>query len=209
VAHWYFDFISPFAYLQMQRLAQLRVAEICYRPVLFAGLLKHWGQLGPAEIKPKRRFTYRYVVWCARHQGIELRLPPAHPFNPLPVLRLSLALECQPEVVRGIFDFIWREGRDPNQEWPVLCERLGLSGDEAGHQAQEEGVKDRLRESTEAAIAAGVFGVPTLRINDEVFWGADATDMAVDYLRNPGAFENAQMQRATDLPFAIERNRYR
>ena len=73
-AEWYFDFVSPFAYLQAQRLDRLRDAglEIHYQPVLFAALLDHWGQLGPAEIGPKRELTYRAALWRSAHDGIEL-----------------------------------------------------------------------------------------------------------------------------------------
>ncbi len=206
-AQWYFDFISPFAYLQLQRLAELPVARIEYRPILFAGLLNHWGQLGPAEIEPKRRFTYRYVTWSAQRQGIDLRMPPAHPFHPLKVLRLCLALESRPEIVQTIFNFIWREGRDPNQDWSALCEQLGLSADEGAQRISADTVKDQLRRNTQSAIAAGVYGVPTVVINGEAFWGADATDMAGDYVRNPELFESTEMQRIAELPVASERPR--
>src|SRR5260221_664563 len=56
---WYFDFVSPYSYLCLHRLKQIP-APIVYKPVLFAGLLNHWGQKGPAEIPSKRRWTYRW-----------------------------------------------------------------------------------------------------------------------------------------------------
>ena len=207
VVHWYFDFISPFAYLQSKRLKELPVSDIEFQPVLFAGLLKHWGNLGPAEISPKRRFTYRYVVWSAQRHDIPLQVPPAHPFNPLKVLRLCLGLGSSPDVVTKIFDFIWQQGRDPNQDWPLLCAELGISVDDAEQLISSEQVKQRLRQNTELAINAGVYGVPTLSINSENFWGVDATDMAADYLCNPQAFESSEMQRVSDLPIASERPR--
>ena len=87
---WYFDFISPFAYLQWMVLRRDHAdLDINPKPLLFAGLLKHWGQLGPAELPGKRVHTYRLVLWQARQMGIALRFPPAHPFNPLPALRLA------------------------------------------------------------------------------------------------------------------------
>jgi 2-hydroxychromene-2-carboxylate isomerase len=76
-------------------------------------LLKHWDNKGPAEIPAKRRFTYRYVQRLTGRIGIPLRMPPAHPFNPLRVLRLSIALANRLEAVREILRFIWQEGRDP------------------------------------------------------------------------------------------------
>ena len=110
---WYFDspaIISGFAYQQLATFDRLPDdIEIVYRPVLFAGLLKHFGHKGPAEIPAKRRHTYRQWVWQAAHDGIPFRMPPAHPFNPLRALRLALALDrCDARAIATIFDFIWR-----------------------------------------------------------------------------------------------------
>ena len=208
---WYFDFISPFAYLQFQRMGELSCAQSAatprLRPVLFAGLLSHWGQLGPAEIPTKRRFTYRHVLWQAREQGMTLRAPPRHPFNPLMVLRLAVALDATPQVVKSIFDFIWRDGRDPNDEWPALCEALGLDANDAHARLVSDAVKQGLRANTDEAIRKGVFGVPTLVVNDELFWGEDSTRMASAYLRDATAFEDEEMLRVSGLPAGVERQR--
>src|SRR3990167_4775339 len=91
----YFDFVSPYAYLAFERLPEALMGHsysMRYQPVLFAGLLKHHGQLGPAEIAPKRDWTYRQVLWQAHQHGVDLQLPAAHPFNPLALLRLAVAL---------------------------------------------------------------------------------------------------------------------
>ena len=89
---WVFDFISPYSYLSFQQLPALPAGtQLELVPVLFAGLLNHFGQLGPAEVAPKRRFTYRFVLWRARRMGLPLKVPPAHPFNPLSALRLAIA----------------------------------------------------------------------------------------------------------------------
>src|SRR5437764_1166587 len=100
-ADWYFDFVSPFSYLQCEQLPLLeRSIRIRYRPVLFAGLLNAHGQKGPAEIVSKRRFTYRFVVWQATKLGIPLKFPAIHPFNPLALLRLAIVADCEPSAVR-------------------------------------------------------------------------------------------------------------
>src|SRR5262245_8515372 len=117
---WYFDFVSPFAWLQAERLAREApgLALAC-KPVLFAGLLDHWGQLGPAEIEPKRAFTYRYVVWRATRLGLTVKVPPVHPFNPLRLLRLAIVLGAEQALVLRLFRFVWSEGSDPDdpQAW--------------------------------------------------------------------------------------------
>ena len=205
-ADWYFDFVSPFAYLQGEQLAALgpRV-DIRYRPVLFAGLLNAHGQKGPAEIPAKRVFTYRFVVWQARKLGIAIKFPPEHPFNPLPLLRLALVCDGDPDAVRRIFRFVWRDGRLPDLpiEWAELTAELGVR-DAAARIATSE-VKEALRRNTEEAIARGVFGVPTLVIGSELFWGADATAMAADYLAAGCRFDDPEYARVAALPVAAMR----
>ena len=201
IADWYFDFVSPFAYLQSERLAELgpRVS-LRLRPVLFAALLDHHGQLGPAEIPAKRAFTYRHVVWQAKQLGIPLKFPHEHPFNPLPLLRLALACDCAPDAVRRIFRFVWRDGRLPDLpiEWAELADDLGMP-DAATRIAAPE-VKLELRRNTDEAIARGVFGVPTLAIGNELFWGADATAMAAGYVAAGCRFADPEYQRVSSLP---------
>ncbi len=119
-ADWYFDFVSPYAYLQLMDFKRLPDSlEIRYRPVLFAGLLKHWGQKGPAEIPAKRRHTYRQCQWLADRAGVPFKFPPVHPFNPLRALRLCIALGTEPAVIGAIFEFIFAEGRDiqSDEDW--------------------------------------------------------------------------------------------
>ena len=203
---WYFDFISPFAYLQFERLGEFAL-PVRLKPVLFAGLLKHHGQLGPAEIEPKRAFTYRFATWSARRQGIALRFPPAHPFNPLPPLRLCVACGASVEVTRTIFRFIWATGGDPANEWSELCRRLGVDERKGSAMISDPAVKQALVENTAQAVSQGVFGVPTLVIDERCFWGVDATEMAADYLADPAAFEDAEMTRVSQLPAAIQRSR--
>lgn len=203
-ADWYFDFVSPYSYLQCERLLELPLA-IRARPLVFAGLLGHWGQKGPAEMASKRRFTYEQVVWLARRDAIALRFPPKHPFNPIKPLRLAVALGSDIDSIRAIFRFIWREGGecDTPEGWSALCQRVRVDDADALIARQE--VKDELRANGEAALAAGVFGVPTLVIDGRVFWGYDATPMAHEYLLHPDRFASGEMMRVGDLPIGTQR----
>ena len=206
-ADWYFDFISPFSYLQCEQLPTLeRSIRIRYRPVLFAALLAAHGHKGPAEIVSKRRFTYRFVVWQAAKLGIPLKFPAAHPFNPLSLLRLAIVADCEPSAVRRIFRFVWRDGRlgDLPIEWAELTSELDIP-DAASRIASSE-VKDALKKNTDEAIARGVFGVPTLAIGDELFWGVDATAMAADYVAQGCTFTDAEMTRVASLPAGVQRD---
>ena len=204
---WYFDFMSPFAYLQSERLHEfVPYGDVHYKPVLFAGLLNHWGQKGPAELPDKRRFSYRHLQWQAQRHGIAFKMPPRHPFNPLQLLRLTMALGCQRQQIHDIFRFIWQEGRDPGDpaEFAALLARSGIP-DKAV--MEQPAIKAALRNNTEQAIDQGIFGVPTILIDGELFWGFDATDMALDYLHHPDLFENPEMQRISHLPSGAQRRK--
>jgi 2-hydroxychromene-2-carboxylate isomerase len=206
IADWYFDFISPFAYLQSERLATLAPRiEIRYRPVLFAALLDAHGHKGPAEIPAKRRFVYRQCLWQAARQGTPLRFPHEHPFNPLPLLRLAIACDSTAAAVHRIFRFVWRDGRLPDLpiEWAELVADLGLAHAEERSASRE--VKDELRRNTDEAIERGVFGVPTLYLGGEIFWGADATAMAADYAAAGCRWTEPEYARVDDLPVGAAR----
>ena len=202
---WYFDFVSPFSYLQCERL-QPHAASVHPRPVLFAAILDALGQRGPAEIPAKRIFTYRHVVWQAKAMGIALRFPHAHPFSPLPLLRLAHACDCRMEAITKIFRFVWRDGRLPDLpiEWSELVADLGLP--DASARINDPEVKDALRRETDRAIARGVFGVPTLAVDGELFWGVDATDMALAYARAGNRYDDPEYARVAALPSGATRS---
>jgi len=205
---WVFDVISPFAYLAFPQLARLPAhVSVEFVPVLFAGLLQHFGQLGPAEIPSKRRFTYRFVLWRARQLGVPMHMPPAHPFNPLAALRLIIAAGSDQRAARTVLDAVYREGRDVADPAVIaaLARELGVADPLAA--LGEATVKQRLRDNTSWASSHGIFGVPTLVIGDELFWGHDAFDMALEYLRHPDAFRDPDMQAADTLPVGVTRTR--
>jgi len=201
---WYFDFISPYSYLQFEAYPELvQTAEL--RPLLFAGLLNHWGGKGPAEIPAKRLQTYRFTYWQAGQHGITMNYPPAHPFNSIHVLRLAVALDSDYDAIKTIFEFIWKEGRSVAEEWPALVGKLGLTVAAADAMIAAQRVKDTLAANGREAIARGVYGVPTFDTGQELFWGLDATDMLLDYLEHPAVFDEPEMQRIAHLPVGAAR----
>lgn len=196
---WYFDYVSPFSYLQWAgQLSRLGEVEVELKPVLFAGLLKHWGHKGPAEIPGKRRFTYRHTVWLAQRLGVPFRFPALHPFNPLPLLRLSIAGGNGRETVDRLFAFVWRDGHVPadTAAWQRLLAELDV-GEEA---LSDPAVKQRLLDNGEEAIAMGVFGVPSFVSDGEVFWGVDGFEFLLEYLADPGVVRTPAMRAADAVP---------
>lgn len=190
----YIDFISPYAYLAFEALPQALMGcshQVVYRPVLFAGLLKHHGQLGPAEIPGKRDWTYRQVLWLARQHGVSLQMPAAHPFNPLALLRLSLACDPQGQpnryVCETLFRHVWRSDGAVADDAARLAPLMAALAPARDIDAAD--VKDQLKANTQEAIDRGVFGVPTFAVDDQLFWGLDALPMLRAYLDGDAWFD--------------------
>jgi 2-hydroxychromene-2-carboxylate isomerase len=203
---WYFDVVSPFAYLQWKTRGRLAGQAILRPvPVVLGALLAHWEQKGPAEIAPKRFHTYRACQWRAATLGLPMRFPPAHPFNPISALRLIVALNASEAAVDAVFDAAFGAGRDVSDAAVLqdLGAALGIA-DVAAAIAQPA-VKSKLRENTDAAIAQGVFGVPTVVVGSEMFWGEDMTEMLAAFIENPADFATAEMLRLRTLPVGVQR----
>ena len=206
-ADWYFDVLSPFAYLQLKaRLPRLRaIAAIDPKPIVLGPLLAHWGQKGPAEIAPKRLHTYRLAQHKAIALGLPFRFPPAHPFNPIVASRAIVAAGTSWAAVEAVFALIWEDGLDLSDvaNLPALADALSLP--DLAVRVQDAAVKLALRRNVEAAIAAGVFGVPTFVMDGETFWGEDASDLFAAFVADPDLFRSPEMARLAALPVGVSR----
>lgn len=209
-ATWYFDFISPFAYLQLGKIKELSaLIEIDFKPILFAGVLDHHDIRGPAEIPAKRKFAYRFTHWRARRAGIRFKYPPAHPFNPLTALRLAIAAGSTIEAVTAIFEHIWLHGRrgDDAESLEPVARDLGIQS--VTDAVSQPWVKEKLKSNFDSAIAEGIFGVPTMVLDGHLFWGDDATGMLHSYLGDRKLFEDEEMRRLDALPVGAHRKAVR
>jgi 2-hydroxychromene-2-carboxylate isomerase len=121
------------------------------------------------------------VKECKRYamlREIPLVPPRHHPFRPLTALRASLPEVVggdQALVVRTIFDLGWAEGGDLGkpEEIAMALTRAGLEGSKIIDAAGSETARESLRRETGQAVGRGVFGVPTMIVGDELFWGLD------------------------------------
>jgi 2-hydroxychromene-2-carboxylate isomerase len=205
-ATWYYDLISPFAYLYRRQWRRLDASfEARLRPVLFGGILKHWGSIGPAELPTKRIHTYQYCAWQAKKLGVPFVMPSRHPFNPLSALRLMVGIEAHAQIVDRAFDAIWAQGTDPELDFEGFVTKLGVPMNEAARLISDPVVKAQLALNTQEAIGHGVFGVPTLRFDGQNFWGCDSIDWANDFLRRPALFEAPEYQQAHTVAVGVSR----
>lgn len=210
----YFDFISPYAYLAaktVQALGSRHGRTVEPAPVLFAALLNRFGHKGPAEIPPKRAYVFKNALRLAHAAGLPLAPPPAHPFNPLRALRV-VGLEALDEAdrwraVHALFDATW--GGGPGVEAPdtlrAVLDAAGLDGAALLARAQTTEAKAHLKHQTEAAAERGVFGVPSFDVDGELFWGYDAYPHIEAHLRGEDPVDPDALARWADLPASAKR----
>ena len=203
----YLDFISPYAYLAFHELPQALMGlsyTVTYRPVFLGAMLKHNAMLGPAEVPPKRDWIYRQVQWLAHQKDLKLEMPAQHPFNPLGLLRLAVAMQAQGHpnryVCETLFRHVWEGGSDANDaqrltDLTALLAPARPTGDAS--------VKTQLKDNTDAAIAQGVFGVPAIEVDGKVFWGLDSLPMLRNYLDGDAWFSDAQWNGVSAIPSAL------
>lgn len=182
----YFDFVSPYAYLAFHQLPHAVAGHsvcVSYRPIVLGALFKHWGHVAPADVPAKRAWVYRQCLWLAQQAGLPMQMPAQHPFYPLTLLRLALACGTDGTVNRWVAEtvmaHVWAAGADPNDPARLADLQARLQPARA---PSDPAVQAQLRANTDAAVAAGVFGVPTVVVDDRTYWGLDALPMVSAHL---------------------------
>lgn len=214
--HFYFDFISPysyFAWLKLPDLAKKYNREIEAHPVVFGKLLDKWGQLGPAEIPPKQSWLNQYCLRYAALNGFEYNPPKEHPFNPLAALRMSLKEVSsidQLRVIDALFKGGWSQGADLG-DLSVLISLLteqSINGEILSLKVSESDIKNLLINETNNAIEKGVFGVPTIIIDDNLFWGNDQMNHIELLLDGKDPLDKAKLN-LEERPRALDRKAFK
>ena len=186
----YFDVGSPSGYLawsQLPAIARATGAEIDYRPVLLGGIFKATGNTSPAEVPAKGRYLSLDLARFARRYGVPLVYNSAFPINTIGLMRGAVAaLQAgQLEAYLGvIYPAFWAHDVDLSRpEAVVRCLRDGgLDADALLRRTQDDDVKSELRERSDAAVARGLFGIPTMFVGGEMFFGQDRLDLVREAL---------------------------
>jgi len=207
------DPISPYVYLACHQLVRLRAErpdlQIHVRPVLLAGLLGHFGQLGPAEIAPKRVFTFKDIVRRCHDLGLPLAGPATHPFNPLAALRALIATPMTERLraLTAIVDAGWGEGADLGDPDAIAraLSRVDLDGPALVAAGAQPAAKEGLITATVEAAARGVFGVPTFGVRDDLIFGQDRLPDALRVLAGDDPVTPEQLDRMLARPAGATR----
>lgn len=205
------DFVSPYAWLAFERMPEVLEGlsyTVQYRPVLLGALLQRDGNPGPAGIAAKREWTYRHVHWLGQSLGVPLDMPAEHPFNPLPLLRL--ALQCSDDgsinrfVAGTLLRHVWQGGQPALDAQRLEGLQQQLQGQLRTDDQAAQRAKDWLRANTDAAAAAGVFGVPAWEVDGRIFWGLDGLPMLRDYLAQAPWFDAAHWDELPRTPSGLK-----
>lgn len=209
----YFDYISPYAYFSWRKIRDFCAdhnLELILHPVVFGKLLDHWGQLGPAEVPPKRKWLMSYCIRYAKQHGFQFVGPKKHPFNTLTALRLSLPEVCSQEQMRiadTIFTASWAQGKDLGDRNELIdaLNAADFDGEALVRDTESSTIKDLLKKSTADAIERGVFGVPTVIIDDQLFWGNDQFEHMAMHLNGEDGVSEELLKKVLKRERGIDR----
>ncbi len=189
----YFDFGSPTTYLAWTQLPALCAesgATLVYRPMLLGGVFQATGNASPVTIPSKGRFMMQDLQRFARRYQVPLQFNPHFPINTLTLMRIATGVQMrQPqrfeEYVATIFKAVWVNALnmgDPATVAKVLTE-AGFDAQQLLALAADPEVKDTLKATTESAVKRGVFGAPSMFVDDELFFGQDRLDFVREALQ--------------------------
>jgi 2-hydroxychromene-2-carboxylate isomerase len=194
-AFFYYDILSPFTYFYLKLREPLeKDLNLIPVPVFLAGLLRAQNNRGPAEIPTKREYAYKHCVWFAKHHHIAFKFPPRHPFSSAAAQRLLLQMNASLSVVEKAFDFVWRYGNDPDQQWSEFCVAIGCPADTP--KPQDEQIKQHLMQNTNEAASHQIFGLPTVRLENQIFWGCESIPWLMEFIKNPSMFDDPAYEAA-------------
>ena len=190
-AEFFFDFGSPASYLaytQLDGIARRTGAEIVYRPMLLGGVFKATGNASPAMVPAKGKWMNADLARFARRYGVPFAHNPFFPVNTLLMMRGAAAFELEGALrpyADAMFKAMWVDQKNMNDMATAAGVLTAAGIDPAAFmtKAESQPAKDRLKATTEEAVARGVFGAPTTFVGDDMFFGQDRLDFIEEALR--------------------------
>lgn len=187
----YFDFSSPYTYIASTRIediCKVNGAELEWKPFLLGGVFNEIGSVPAIQIDNKFRYLRHDFEQSARYYGVDFNFPDLFPLNSVRSMRGAFAAQEKGKLVEythEMFRLYWTQGIDLSKA-DILGEvvaSVGLDAEWFVNRIAEQDIKDKLRDETNTAIERGVFGAPTMFVDDEMFWGNDRLDFLDRYLK--------------------------
>lgn len=190
-----FDVGGPNGYLAHRILPEFCAAHgavATYRPVLLGGLFKATGNRPPmmryADAPAKLNYEMlEFRRFIAKHGLSKFKMNPHFPVNSLLAMRIITAVDGEAEfmaVVDALMAAMWEDGIDLSQREAAIAalDAAGLDGTALAARADDDAFKAKLVADTEAAVARGVFGIPTFFVGEDMFWGKERLGQVAEAL---------------------------
>ncbi|WP_131108031.1 2-hydroxychromene-2-carboxylate isomerase [Pseudomonas sp. Sample_10] len=188
----YFDLGSPatyLAYTQLPKICEQTDSQLIYVPILLGGVFKATGNASPATIPAKGKYMFQDLDRYARRYGVPLKFNPHFPINTLMLMRAVTGMQLRhPQrflaFVDCLFKALWVDGRSLDEPATVaaVLTQNGFDPDEVLALTAEEEIKAALKVNTEKAVQRGVFGAPSMFVDDQLFFGQDRLDFVLEAL---------------------------
>ena len=183
----YFDFISPYSFLASKKLKSLNKnnkININYKPILLGGLHKLGDITAPAFNERKMKNMKNDCELVAKKNTIEFKWNNKFPVNSLNLMRGYLVLnkELKKKFFDLCFDAYWKDNIDFSDKKNLenVLDNCSINKDAFFKDIQDQKIKDELKQLTESAFKKDIFGAPTFVVNNQIFWGQDRLDYALD-----------------------------
>ena len=184
----YFDFISPYAFIAYKNIIKIQSIKFNYKPILLGGLHNLVNITAPAFNKFKLKNMKNDCELISKKNKISFIWNSKFPINSLYIMRGYLAVEenKKKEYLETFFNAYWQNDIDLTDEKNIiqLLENLSINHEEFFKNISKQEIKDELKNFTSEAFKKEIFGAPTFIVNNKIFWGQDRLDYALDEFKN-------------------------
>ena len=183
----YFDIISPYAYIAYKKILKIKDINFKLKPILLGGLHNLAGISAPAFNKYKMKNMQNDCELVAKKNNISFKWNSKFPINSLNIMRGYLCVKDnkKEEYLNNFFEAYWKEDIDLSNEEniKILLKKLKIDEHDFFNLIKNQDTKDKLKQFTQEAFEKEVFGAPTFIVNNKIFWGQDRLEYALDEIK--------------------------
>ena len=183
----YFDIISPYAYIAYKKILKIKDINFKPKPILLGGLHNLAGITAPAFNKYKMKNMQNDCELVAKKNNISFKWNSKFPINSLNIMRGYLCVKDnkKEEYLKNFFEAYWKEDLDLSNEEniKILLKKLKIDQHDFFNLIKNQDTKDKLKQFTQEAFEKEVFGAPTFIVNNKIFWGQDRLEYALDEIK--------------------------
>ena len=180
----YFDIISPYAYIAYKKILKINDINFELKPILLGGLHNLAGITAPAFNKYKMKNMQNDCELVAKKNNIIFKWNSKFPINSLSIMRGYLCVEedKKKDYLNSFFEAYWKDDVDLSVKDNIksLLKKLEINEDQFFNSINNQNIKDNLKQLTQEAFEKEVFGAPTFIVNNKIFWGQDRLEYALD-----------------------------